>query len=163
MQVINDRPLQRRQRLGQRRRLRQRPHAIAAIQRHASLAGAGTAVGDPDHLAQRAQLVQRGGGEPVDARRENPLFQIGEGQGQALQLLDGFAQARRSRPPRAQALPARQKPGQCFSADGRHLVAQVGQRAPAQHPQHLDLAPRRRRAIALECPLGQVPAGQQPA
>ena len=61
----------------------------------------------------------------------------------------------------ADALPRRQEPGQRLVRDRLDLLAQPGQRPPAELAQHLGVAPLRPAAGRAELALEQSPAGDQ--
>ena len=95
----------------------------------------------PLHLAARAQLVQERGGVVADPGRQDQMFERAGRNSGSLELFDGAQNSIGPRAARAHGLPRRQEAAQCLRRDGFHIVAEPGQRAPAQPPEHVGRAP----------------------
>ena len=82
---------------------------LAPIDDDAAVVAAERALADPHDLADGAELVEHARLEVGHARRQDDALELGEGQGDALELIDRFAQPPDAAARRADAVPARQE------------------------------------------------------
>ena len=128
---------------------------------------------DPRDLAHRPQLIEESRLVAGDARREHVALQHGRRDGHAGQLVDDLGESfQRGRSPeyrhvrarsrdRHDPLPCRQEPGERRGIHGLDLAAQPRQRAAAQDPQHVRVAPLAFRATRPELATQQGARRQQ--
>ncbi|PSK67650.1 hypothetical protein B0E53_00297 [Micromonospora sp. MH33] len=117
----------------------------------------------PHHLAAGAELVELGGGVVGDAGGQHEAFQRGRRHGYPLQLLDGGGDRLDAAGRRADLLPAGQERGERAGRHRLDLPAQRGERAAAQQPQHLGVAPLGADAVGGELAGDHPPGGGEPA
>ena len=122
-------------------RRREQLDPVAEEQADAAVVGAERARADPHQLARRAQLVEHRRAVAVDPRREHVALEHRRRDRDALQLFDRFDQRVGAAPAPTDALPGGEEPDERRRVDGLDLVAQRGERAPAQRAQHAGVAP----------------------
>ena len=115
--------------------------AVGPVERDPSVITAQRAGAQPDDLACRAQLVEQARAVAAHARRQHVAFQHARRQRHALQLGDHLRQAAAAAAVAAHTVPARQEACQRLRLDRLDLAPQPRQRAPAQHAQHVRVAP----------------------
>src|SRR5712692_6708697 len=110
------------------------------VEGNSPVGGTKRAPADPDDLAHRHQLVEEAWAVARDAAADDvPLDDAGR-QRESLQLEHDLEQAIHAARPRAQAVPLRQEARHHLRRHRLDLAAERGERAPAQHAQHLRMA-----------------------
>ena len=140
------------------RGLVQQPEIVGQVEGEAAVALAERRQAHANHLARRAQRVEVAGPIPRQPRGQDVAFESGGGERRALQLLDDVQERVRAKAPRGRgepgsdhhALPVENRTRQRFGLRGRHLSAQLGERALAQRGQDVGAHPFAPRAPGPE-------------
>ena len=125
-------------------------HLIGKVQPNATIAGADCASANPHDFAAGAQFVEVGRTIATNAQRQNLGFKSRGNQRSALQETDGFDQRIGIVSLTRDAMPHREKSGECFGFNGFDFASQRCQRTPAKLTQHIDIAPFARHATGPE-------------
>ncbi len=128
---------------------------IGQIQRDPAVALAERLDTNPDHFARCGHRVEIRRIVDVDPCRQDLGFQDRRRQRRALQLLDGVEQRVGAIPPLDDPLPRRRETAEHRLIDRLDLVAQLGERAAAQHAQHAGVRPLTPRTARPELALDQ--------
>ncbi len=123
---------------------------VGEAQAHPPITLADRSGTEPDHLAARAQLVERRRPESVDAGRKQIALDRRRHQRSARQHPDGVDQCFGTAARGGDAVPGRQEPRQRLGFDRLDLAAQRGQRAPSQLAQHVGVAPLALHTVGAE-------------
>src|SRR5688500_13830429 len=114
---------------------------IREIKSNPAIANAQTFVPAPDHFTGGTQFVEITWPEIADSRWQDRSLPIGSRQRNSLQLFDDVQQTVQALSRSRNPLPNRQEPRERHLLDRLHLLAEFGQRATFQDPQHFAITP----------------------
>ena len=115
--------------------------AVAEHERDATVVGADRAAPDPHEVATRRQRVEVGLAVAEHPRGEHVALQDRGRDRDPLQACERLGQGVAAGGGAIEALPRRQEPSERGGVDGLDLAPQGRERAPADPPEHVDVAP----------------------